>query len=124
MFSRIECPASSHALGVMSLLDRWSEVRTFAIRELKHRDPQDFMDAMIGLMRRPLKYHVSPVGPSGEAGVLVVENDRARTERVYEVPQIVAKVPGSVGYVGVGTNGTTIQIGPPAFMTPCRRSRA
>ncbi len=118
MFSRIECPASSHALGVMSLLDRWPEVRSVAIKELKRRDPQDFMDAMIGLMRRPLKYHVSPVGPSGEPGVLVIENDRARTERVYEVPQIVAKVPGSVGYVATGTNGTTIQIGPPAFMTP------
>ena len=117
MFSRIECPASSHALGVMSLIDRWPEVRTVAIQELKRRDPRDFVEAMIGLMRRPLKYHVSPVGPSGEPGVLVVENDRARAQRVYEVPQIVTKVPGSAGYVALGTNGVTYAIGP-ASMTP------
>ncbi len=117
MFSRIECPASSHALGVMSLIDRWPRVRTVAIRELKRRDPRDFIEAMIGLMRRPLKYHVSPVGPSDEPGMVVMENDRVRAVRVYEVPQVVAKVPGSAGYVATGTNGGKHPIGP-ALMTP------
>ena len=112
ILSWIDCPASSHALGAVSLFDRWPEVRKVAIDELKRRDPLDFMDAMIALMRHPLKVHLTPVGPSGEPGKLVVDGDRARTERVYQVPEIVAPVPGGPGYVATGTNGTTISIGP------------
>jgi hypothetical protein len=112
MLGRIECRASSQALATMSLFDRWPEVRTVAIDELKRRDPRDFVDAMIGLVRHPLKFQVSPVGPSGEPGALVVETDRTRAQRIYEVPQIVARVPGGPGYVAVGTNGVTKRIGP------------
>ena len=112
MLSRIECPASSHALAVFSLFDRWGEVRMFAIKELKRRDPRDFMDAMIGLMRHPFKFHVTPVGPSGEPGELVIEGERSRTKRVYEVPQIVAPNPEGLGYVASDANGSTIVLGP------------
>ena len=117
MLGRIECPASSHALGVMSLIDRWPKVRTVAIRELKRRDPRDFIEAMIGLMRRPFTFHVSKVGSSDEPGMVVMENDRVRAVRVYEVPQVVAKVPGSAGYVAADLYGGWHPIGPTS-MTP------
>jgi hypothetical protein len=112
LLGQIECPASSHALAALSLFDRWPEVRLFAIKELKRRDPRDFMDAMIGLMRHPLEFHVTPVGPSGEPGVLVIEGDRTRTQRVYEVPQLVAANPDGLGYVATDANGRTVVIGP------------
>lgn len=112
MLDGIDCPASSHALAALSLFDRWPEVRTVAIEGLRRRDPRDYMDAMIGLMRHPLKYEVSPVGPSGEAGVLIVEGDRSRTRLVYPVPQLLTANPSGVGYVAIDDRGSTRVIGP------------
>jgi hypothetical protein len=86
VLSRIDCPASSHALAALALFNRWPEVRPIAIRALQTRDPRDFIGAMIELMRRPLKYEVNRVGPFGQPGVLVVEDERSRTQRIYEVP--------------------------------------
>lgn len=85
LLSRIDCPASSHALAAMSLSDRWPEVPPFAIRELKRRDPRDYMGAMIGLMRHPVKYYLNPIPPRCTAGMLVILGEHTRTERIYEV---------------------------------------
>lgn len=112
MLGRIDCPASSHALAALCLFDRWPEIRTVAIEALNRRDPRDDMGSMIGLMRHPLRYEVSPVGPSGEAGALVVEGDRSRTRLVYPVPQLLATNPSGVGYVAMDDRGSARVIGP------------
>ena len=39
MLSRIQCPASSHALAGLAMFDSWPKGRSFAIQELKRRDP-------------------------------------------------------------------------------------
>jgi hypothetical protein len=95
LLSRIDCPASSHALAAIALHDRWPEVPPVAIEALKRRDPRDYMNAMIGLMRRPLKYYINPITPRCTAGMLVIEGERTRTERVYTV-----QPGGSIGASG------------------------
>jgi hypothetical protein len=93
MFSRIQCPASSHALAGLAVFDSWPDGRSFAIRELKRRDPREFMDDMIGWMHRPYEYHVTPVGPQGQPARLVIDGDRTQMNRVYRVPGMVAPNP-------------------------------
>jgi hypothetical protein len=105
LLSRIECPASSRTLAALAMFAPSREVRTFATQELTRRDPRDFMDAMIGALRRPIKFDFKPVGPSGEPGVLIVEDDRSRSQRVYEVPRVIATGPNGQGRVTADANG-------------------
>ena len=65
---------------------------------------------MIGLMHHPLKYQVSPVGPSGEPGVLLIEGDRSRS-RASEVIPLVAAKPDGTGYIANDGYGRTRSIG-------------
>jgi hypothetical protein len=114
LLSQIDCPASSHALAALALFNRWPEVPPIAIQALKRRDPRDFMDAMLGLMHHPLKYHVSRVGPLGSQNALVVEGERTRTQRVYVPQEVVVPNPGRLGPAATGAVGTMIAIGPTA----------
>jgi hypothetical protein len=86
---RIDCPASSQGLAGLALDPRAPRVQSLAIEVLKQRDPRDFLEDLIGLMRRPLKIiRVRPVGPAGQSGFLIVEGARSRTKRVYQVPWV------------------------------------
>jgi tetratricopeptide (TPR) repeat protein len=84
MFSRIPCRASSHALVGLALFDSWPEGRAFAIRELKRRDPREFMDELIGRLHHPFEVHVTPVGPQGEPGSLLIDGEQRQIQRVYQ----------------------------------------
>jgi hypothetical protein len=91
MFGRIQCPASSHALVGLSLYQLWPEGRTFAIRELKRRDPREFMDEMIGLMHHRFEVHTEPLGPQGEPGSLLIDGEERQIRRYYQPIQTDAR---------------------------------
>ena len=112
MLGRIDCPASSHVLAGVATFGRSRDIQQVAIQALKGRDPRDFVDALIGLMRQPLKFEVRPVGESNEPGVLTVEGETSRSERVYKVPRVVARNPFGPGYIARDSSGRSRIIGP------------
>jgi hypothetical protein len=111
MLSRIDFPASSHVLAGLALDPRAPRVQGLAIDVLKQRDPRDFIEDLIGLLRRPLRYAVRPVGPSGEPGSLIVQGARSRTKRIYKVPGVVAPLPPGPGPSATQPVWRTRQIG-------------
>jgi hypothetical protein len=119
----IDCPSSSHALAALALYGRSPEVHAAAIQVLKRRDPRDFVDALIGLLRRPLAYEVRPVGPHDEPRILVVEGSQTRARRIYKVPQVVAPNPFGPGYIAAEpATGRTKLIGPNPLLQFLRES--
>jgi hypothetical protein len=112
MLGQIDCPSSSHTLAALALFSRSRDVQKSAIEQLKRRDPRDFVDAMIGLMRHPLKVEVRQIGPADQPGVLIVEGEKSRAKRIYEVPQVVAPNLFGPGYVVTQSDGRTKVIGP------------
>jgi hypothetical protein len=84
MLGQIDSPAASGSLAALAVCWPGAEVRTRAISSLARRDPRDVVGPMIGLVRKPFKYHVRPVGGPGSAGVLFVEGERFNIERIYQ----------------------------------------
>jgi Pretoxin HINT domain len=113
MLGHINCPSSSHALAGIALSAKSRDIQQSAVEELKRRDPRDFVDALIGLLRRPLKIDATPVGDSNQPGVLIVEGETSRLKRIYKVPRSsVAPNPFGPGYIGTEPSGRTKLIGP------------
>lgn len=120
LLSQIQCPAASQALAALALCDAWPDGRTFAIQELKRRDPRDYMDGLIALMHRPFAYHVSPIGSMGEPGGLVIDGDSSRMQRVYPVPGTPAANPRMQRFLAGRTGEAVPATGPtgPAGFNP------
>ena len=53
---------------------------------LRWRDPLEFGDLLIGLLRDPIRYHVRSVGGAGLAGSLTVRGSAVSLERIYAPP--------------------------------------
>jgi Pretoxin HINT domain len=53
---------------------------------LRGRDPREFANILIALIRDPIKYEVKPVGGPGSPGMLFVEGKRANLQRFYSPP--------------------------------------
>ena len=120
MLSRIQCPASSHALAGLAMFDSWPKGRSFAIQELKRRDPREYMDEMIGWMHRPYAYHVTPIGANGEPGSMVIDGDHTQMHRVYQVPATAAAAQPRPAnrFAGVGVGMTAFGPAVPAPISP------
>src|SRR5262249_46721192 len=52
------------------------------------RDPRDFMDVLIGILRDPIHYEIKPVAGPGSTGVLFVEGTKFNVRRLYEPPPL------------------------------------
>jgi hypothetical protein len=105
MLGQIDCPSSSHALAGLSLYSKSREVRCSAIEQLKRRDPRDFVDALIELLRQPLEFEMKPVGDHNQPGVLIVEGENSRSKRIYKVPHVVSRNLFGPGYVVTEASG-------------------
>jgi hypothetical protein len=89
LLAQIDAQASSRALAALAVFGQTPEVRRVATESLHWRDPREFLAALIGQVRKPLKYEVRPVG-LGQAGGLFVEGVRYNLRRVYQAPQLPA----------------------------------
>jgi hypothetical protein len=122
MFIRIPCAASSHALVGLALYDSWPEGRAFAIRELKRRDPREYIDEIVGLLHRPYAWNVTRGGPQGDPATLVIDGDRSQIKRVYQLTPTAggfrrrAIIPG-------GPDGNMAAIGPTGPVVDFQRYR-
>ncbi len=84
MLGQIEGPSASNGLAVLAVFSPTTVVRRRAIETLKGRDPRDVVGKLIGLVKKPYKYQVRPVGGPGSPGELFVEGERFNIQRFYQ----------------------------------------
>jgi Pretoxin HINT domain/HEAT repeats len=86
ILSRIDGPGASRALAVLAVFTRDPEVRRRAAETLPRRDPREFADLLVALLREPIKYDVKSVGESGSTGELLIKSKSATVKRLYTPP--------------------------------------
>jgi len=84
---QIDAPGASRALAMLATSSDSAEVRRIATETLKPRDPREFADLLIALLRDPIKYHVKPVAGPGSPGELFIEGQKANVSRRYSPPK-------------------------------------
>ena len=87
LLAQVDGPVASRALVALVARGKSPEVRRAAAQILLRRDPREFVDDLIDLVRRPLKYEVRSVGGPGSPGVLFVEGERYNVRRLYATPE-------------------------------------
>jgi len=86
LLGQVRCRAASRALALLAVSGESTEVRRAATESLGWRDPCEFADVLIGLLRDPLKYQVLPVEGPGMPGSVTVSGSSFNTERIYTSP--------------------------------------
>ena len=72
LLGQVQSPASSRRLALLALSGVSAEVRRAAMETLRWRDPLEFADLLIGLLRDPIKYRTRSVRGPGLPGSLTV----------------------------------------------------
>jgi hypothetical protein len=120
-------PLSSRLLAALAVYGRTPEVRRQATESLRARDPDDFLEVLVGLMSEPVKYEVRPVGGSGVAGVLFIEGEKANVRRVYfppPPPTVTPQYGDMIGYDRFGMPVIERPVNPAAMQyAPIRGTR-
>ena len=89
LLGQIETAGSSQVLAMMSVFSDSAEVRRRSAEILKSRDPRDYADWLVDLLRDELKYEVvKHVEGPGSTGVLFVEGEKFTLRRRYTPPSI------------------------------------
>jgi hypothetical protein len=88
LLGQIPGATSSRTLALLAVFGKSAPVRQAAIGTLRQRDPLEFVDVLIALLRDPLKYEVRPVGVPGSPGALFVEGKRYNVQQVYAPPSL------------------------------------
>ncbi|WP_435007376.1 hypothetical protein P12x_004694 [Tundrisphaera lichenicola] len=100
LFGQISSPVASKTLALLAIYGKSPAVRRVANETLRGRDPEEYLEVFVALMKDILKYEVRPVGGPGSPGVLFVEGERYNVKRFYAPPTPnIAILPGdSIGY--------------------------
>lgn len=85
VLGQIDGPSSSRSIAALALFSPSPAVRGRAIETAIRRDPHDFLDVILSMIRKPFGYKVQPVNGPGSEGVLFVEGERYNVERLYRV---------------------------------------
>jgi hypothetical protein len=86
LLGHIPGAAASRELAILAVSGESAEVRRTAIETVRWRDPLEFADVLIGLLRDPVKYDVRPVGGPGLPGSVTVKGCAFNVERIYAPP--------------------------------------
>jgi hypothetical protein len=108
LLGQIDKPIASKVLALISVYGKTPDVRRQAIRILRERPSQDFIEVLVGLMSDEFKYEVRPVRGPGQPGVLFVEGEKFNFNRFYAppVPPNVTPQPGDL--IAYDRNGNPI----------------
>jgi hypothetical protein len=85
VLGQIDGLAASKAVAALAVFSPSAAVRGRAIETTIRRDPRDFLDSLLVLIRKPFRYKVQPVNGPGSEGGLFVEGDKYNIERLYRV---------------------------------------
>ena len=83
LLGQVDSPAASRALAHLALAGPSAETRRAAVETLRRRDPREYAEPLINLIRDPIHYEVRPVNGPGMPGVLYVEGPKANVQRLY-----------------------------------------
>jgi hypothetical protein len=109
MLAKIDAPAATHGLAVLSVLGVTPSVRAAAIKILRTRAPRDYVGTLVDQIHTPMKYQVDAVRGPGSPGTLVVETPRFRTVRSYDAPEVARLGDFFLGgYLGYDGNGMPV----------------
>jgi hypothetical protein len=86
LLGQVDAIPASRMLSLLAVSGRSAEVRRSAAETLRRRDPREFADLLVNLLRDPIKYEVRPVGGPGSPGALFVEGKRLNLQRTYSPP--------------------------------------
>ena len=86
LLGQIDAIEASRGLATLAVFSKKSEVRRRATETLKRRDPREYADMLITLLRDKVKYEVKSVGGPGSVGVLFIEGKNSNLSRFYSPP--------------------------------------
>lgn len=86
VLGQIDAIEASRALATLAVSAKSDEVRRRATETLRRRDPREWADLLIAMLREKVKYEVKKVGGPGSTGVLSVEGKEANVKRLYPTP--------------------------------------
>ncbi|HEU5118396.1 MAG TPA: polymorphic toxin-type HINT domain-containing protein, partial [Isosphaeraceae bacterium] len=108
LLGQISSPESSQALAFLTLMSDSEDVRRAAIETLATRDAREFLDILIGSLRKPIRFEVRPVGGPGQPGALFIQGqayNRMELFRPWNAPQF---SPGPGDYFTQDANGLPV----------------
>jgi hypothetical protein len=88
LLGQIASASASRALALLAVSGETSEVRRTATETLRSRNPLEFADVLISLLRDPIKYEVRAVIGPGLPGSLTIKGPSFNLERVYAPPPL------------------------------------
>jgi hypothetical protein len=88
LLGQVDTPAASRALALLAVAARSAQARRAATETLRGRDPREYAELLIGLLREPIRFEVKHVGGPDSPGELLVEGKRANLRRVYAPPSV------------------------------------
>ncbi len=94
ILGRIDTTASSRALASLAAFASDPEVRRQSAETLRSRDPREYADLLIGLIRDPIRFEVRGQGTADSPRRLFVEGQDRNFERIYLPPPMLK--PGDV----------------------------
>ncbi len=107
VLGQIDASGSSRALALLAVFSPWADVRNSAAQILRRRDPRDFAELLVSLLRDPIKYKVKYVNGPGSQGELLVEGKDASVKRLYTPLAPPAIMPGA--QVGTDNSGQLVE---------------
>jgi hypothetical protein len=88
VLGQIDGIAASKAVAALALFSPSPAVRGRATETAVRRDPRDFLDSLLGMIRKPFRYKVQPLNGPGSEGGLFVEGEQFNIQRLYRVEAI------------------------------------
>ncbi|WP_406698287.1 polymorphic toxin-type HINT domain-containing protein [Singulisphaera sp. Ch08] len=131
VLGRIDAPAASRALAMLAGFSDSAEVRRTATETLKRRDPREYANILIGLLRDPVQYKTQRVGGPGMPGTLFIAGERKNIQRQYvppPMPRLNFFDPSAMDLLtydanglpmvvrGMGTSGVVVPTGPYGYV--------
>lgn len=96
LLGQIDSRPASRGLALIATRGKPAAARQAAIETLRRRDPMEFADVLIRLLRDPIRYTVRPVGGPGQPGSLTLRGESHDLQLIFAPPPPppVAPLPG------------------------------
>ena len=106
VLGQIDAIESSRALARFALLAESDDIRARAIDTLRRRDPREWADLPITLLRSKIVYTMKPVGGPDDPGILDIKTKTGNYKRIYRPGVAYQPQPGD--RIVAGPNGEPV----------------
>ena len=96
ILGQIESGGSTRGLAMFAVFAHGNQLRKQAMEMLKRRDPSDYLELLIGLLKDPIKFEVQPLVGLTQPGVVTVEGKKAFHRTIYSLPRLEAEAAATI----------------------------